>query len=454
MFLKQALLPISSLFISIAFLATGYGMLMTYIGLYLKQAGLSELVIGIINSAFFLGALLAAVFSQKLIVSVGHARSFSAFSAVMVIAFLGHTLHYQPWFWAGLRLLSGFAFYALLIVLESWLNEKSSSEDRGRVLAVYTVVFFLATAVGQLILGMDISSHLVFVLGSVLVLAALFLVAITRISQPQLQPFERYSLPKVLHIAPLALVGSVIGGFFVGGFYTMVPVFVLNTYGEQSVVASFMAISILGGLLAQWPVGTLSDRYGRRKLLAWAGLFSFAICLLLALFASQTWLFYLLGFLLGTSLFSIYPLSVARANDRLDHGKDLVEISRSLLFAYGIGSFLAPLILGAVLGLSGSLFFTVLALAALLLGGYALTAERIANEQLSVFVAVPAASGASLAQLDPRQDEQWVEDHKPNYPEEADHAASTDSATTDRGERHPSAEHAAEPMRDEDHTRP
>ena len=418
MFFKQALLPISSLFISIAFLATGYGMLMTYIGLYLKQAGLSELAIGIINSAFFLGALLAAVFSQKLIVTVGHARSFSAFSALMVMAFLGHTLHYDPWLWAILRLLSGFAFYALLIVLESWLNEKSSQDDRGRILAVYTVIFFMATALGQLILSLNVTSHMVFVLGSVLVLASLFLVAITRISQPVMQPFERYSLPKVLHIAPLALVGSIIGGFFVGAFYTMMPVFVLNTYQQQSVVASFMAISILGGLLAQWPVGTLSDRYGRRKLLAWAGLFSTVICLLLAMLATQIWLFYLLGFLLGTSLFSIYPLSVARANDRLDHGKDLVEISRSLLFAYGIGSFLAPLILGAVLGISGGLLFTVLAVAALLLGGYALSAEHIANEQLSVFVAVPAASGASLPQMDPRQDEQWVEAHKPDYPEE------------------------------------
>lgn len=433
MFFRQALLPIASLFISIAFLATGYGMLMTYIGLYLKQAGLAEMAIGMINSAFFLGALLAAIFSQKLIVNVGHARSFSAFSALMVVAFLGHTLRYDPWFWAMLRLLSGFAFYALLIVLESWLNEKSSSKDRGRVLAVYTVVFFMATALGQLILSLNVTSYLVFVLGSVLVLASLILVAITRISQPVLQPFERYSLPKVLQIAPLALVGSVIGGFFVGGFYTMMPVFVLNMYQQQTVVASFMAISILGGLVAQWPVGTLSDRYGRRKLLAWAGLFSAVICLLLAVLATQLWLFYLLGFLLGTSLFSIYPLSVARANDRLDHGKDLVEISRSLLFAYGIGSFLAPLILGAVLGISGGLFFTVLAIAALLLGVYALSAERIANKQLSVFVAVPAASGASLAQMDPRQDEQWVEAHKPDYPKETASEADATKQPREKG---------------------
>ena len=142
MFFKRALLPISSLFFSISLLATGYGLLMTFIGIFLKQEGLNEGAIGLINSAFFLGAMLAAIFSQKLIVTVGHARSFSAFSAIMVMAFLGHALWFDPWFWATLRLVSGFAFYAMLIVLESWLNEKSSSEDRGKILAIYTIVFW------------------------------------------------------------------------------------------------------------------------------------------------------------------------------------------------------------------------------------------------------------------------------------------------------------------------
>ena len=69
---------------------------------------------------------------------------------------------------------------------------------------------------------------------------------------------------------------------------------------------------------------------------------------------------------------------------------------------------------------------------ALLLGSYALTSERIANAQLSVFVAVPAASGASLAQMDPRQDEQWVELHKPDYPEQT--ADTTDEPKPTRGQ--------------------
>jgi MFS family permease len=385
---------------------------MTFIGIFLKQNGLAESSIGLINAAFFLGAMLAAIFSQKLIVTVGHARSFSAFSAIMVIAFLGHALWFDPWFWAGLRLVSGFAYYAMLIVLESWLNEKSSTQNRGKILAIYTFLFFLSLAIGQLLLLWDMQPTHVFLIGSILVLSSLVFVAITRIPQPVLKPFERYSMPKLMSIAPLALVGSLIGGVFVGAFYTMLPLYVLSRFDQTVAVSLFMTFTILGGLLAQLPVGILSDRLGRRKLLAWAG-FSSMLIMLLMLITPLLWdkslfLLYGLGFLLGMSLFSIYPLSVARANDELNENKDLVEISRTLLFSYGLGSFIAPLLLGLMLSLSVMAFFGTLSLIAFILGAYALRSERIADESMNVFVAIPASSGDVLAELDPRQDEQWV----------------------------------------------
>lgn len=418
MFFQRALLPISSLFFSISLLATGYGLLMTFIGIFLKQEGLNEGAIGLINSAFFLGAMLAAIFSQKLIVTVGHARSFSAFSAIMVMAFLGHALWFDPWFWATLRLVSGFAFYAMLIVLESWLNEKSSSEDRGKILAIYTIVFFLALALGQLLLMLEMSATTIFILGSILVLWSLVLVAVTRVTQPVLKPFERYSMPKLLSIAPLALVGSFIGGVFIGAFYTMLPLYVLNLFDQPKVVSLFMAITILGGLMAQLPVGMLSDRIGRRKMLALSGFFGAGVFLLMLvlplIWRESVALLYTVGFLLGVSLFSIYPLSVARANDVFDENTDLVEISRTLLFSYGFGSFIAPLFLGFVLGFSATAFFIVLTLFALALGYYSLRSERIPEDHMNVYVAVPAASGSVLAEMDPRMDEQWVEDHRPH----------------------------------------
>lgn len=169
------IVPISSLFIAIGFLAVGYGMILTFVGVYLKDIGISNTVIGIINAAFFLGAVISSILSQKIISTVGHIRSFAAFASLMVVSFLLHSLFLNEFLWAFLRFISGFAFYGLLIILESWLNEKSTERDRGKILAIYTIVFYLATAIGQLFLNIDEHfRQFIFTIGSILVLFSVF----------------------------------------------------------------------------------------------------------------------------------------------------------------------------------------------------------------------------------------------------------------------------------------
>ena len=172
-------------------------MILTFIGVYLKEMGISSSIIGLINGSFFLGAVLSSIFSQKIISSVGHIRSFAAFTSLMVITFLIHSLFFDVILWAILRIISGFSFYALLIIIESWLNEKSSQEDRSKILAIYTIIFYLSTAIGQLFLNID--EHFkqsIFTIGSVLVLVSVIFISLTKIKEPILKPFERYSFPK------------------------------------------------------------------------------------------------------------------------------------------------------------------------------------------------------------------------------------------------------------------
>ncbi len=396
-------LRILSLFFAIGFLAVGYGMILTFVGVYLKEMQVSNAIIGIINAAFFLGAVSSSIFSQKIISTVGHIRSFGAFASVMVISFLLHSVFFNEFLWALLRFVSGFAFYALLIILESWLNEKSSEENRGKILAIYTIVFYLATAIGQLFLTIDEHfKQMIFTLGSILVLCSVVIIALTKIKEPQLAPFEKYSVPKIFSIVPLATVSSFIGGFFVGGFFTMVPVYILMQEQSIEVVSYFMLITLMGGLISQWPIGLLSDKYGRRKLIAFCALFASVISFSFLFFSSSALLLYILGFLLGLSIFSIYPLAVARANDVVDENKDIVEISRALLFAYGIGSFVSPLLIGLGLSVTADFLFASFGVLGLFLWGYALSRERIADDNLSVYVNMPVASGAKLPQLDPR----------------------------------------------------
>ncbi|MGJ0303734.1 MFS transporter [Aliarcobacter cryaerophilus] len=404
--LRSYILPISSLFLSITFLAIGYGIMITYIGVYLKQAGASSFSIGLINSAFFLGAIASSIFSQKIISTIGHIRSFASFAALMVIAFLLHSVYLNEFFWGFLRLISGFSFYALLIIVESWLNEKSSNSQRGQILAIYTIIFYLSTALGQLFLTIPKDSEFfVFTVGSVLVLFSLITIAMTKIKEPILKPFEQYSFPKLYSIVPLALTGSFIGGFFVGSFFTMLPLTILHKFDSTTVLSIFMSLTLIGGLVSQWPIGKLSDKYGRRKLIAFCGFFTAFVSLLFIIVPELNSYYYILALLLGVTIFAIYPLSLARANDVLDENKDMVEISRALLFAYGAGSFISPIILGIIFTFLNyeAIFFIYLTIG-FFLGLYSLSRKRVADDDMSVFVNFPVTSGPVVAQMDPRQD--------------------------------------------------
>ena len=402
----DCILPISSLFLSITFLAIGYGIIITYIGVYLKQTGVSSFSIGLINSAFFLGAIASSIFSQKIISTIGHIRSFASFAALMVIAFLLHSIYLNEFFWGFLRLISGFSFYALLIIVESWLNEKSSNSQRGQILAIYTIIFYLSTALGQLFLTIPKDSEFfVFTVGSVLVLFSLITIAMTKIKEPILKPFEQYSFPKLYSIVPLALTGSFIGGFFVGSFFTMLPLTILHKFDSTTILSIFMSLTLIGGLVSQWPIGKLSDKYGRRKLIAFCGFFTAFVSLLFIIVPELNSYYYILALLLGVTIFAIYPLSLARANDVLDENKDMVEISRALLFAYGAGSFIAPIILGIIFTFLNyeAIFFIYLTIG-FFLGLYSLSRKRVADDDMSVFVNFPVTSGPVAAQLDPRHD--------------------------------------------------
>jgi uncharacterized membrane protein YfcA len=113
---------------------------------------------------------------------------------------------------------------------------------------------------------------------------------------------------------------------------------------------------------------------------------------------------------LGVGIFAIYPLSLSRANDVLDETKDIVEISRALLFTYGLGSFIAPIVIGLTFKfINQEGIFLIFAFLGVFLAIYSLSKQRIADDDLSLFVHMPVASGAIVPEFDPRQDEEWVE---------------------------------------------
>ena len=398
-----------SLFGSVFFLFAGYGLFLNSAGVKLAQMGVNNIAIGALNAAFFVGAALSAVVAHRIVTRVGHIRSFSVFGAVFAMAALGHMMMENLWLWAALRVLLGFCYFSILMVVESWFTERSLPRKRAKVLAIYNVVYYVAFTAGIALLSLKLSSSNIFTLAAILVMAAMLPVGLTKIAEPALPPRQRISLPHLLAIAPLALVGSFLAGIMVNGFFTMSSVFLLQQGFNLQQISLYLMLAMLGGFVVQFPVARLSNRYGRRNIiLMWAVLAAAtALAVLLAMWFWPGSLLphYITAFVFGCSLFTLYSLSLARANDVLPNNMNTVEISRSLLFCYGMGSLAAPLLLGVAMEQARHYgFYGVYLVCALLLALFAWRQKPVPQAERSVFVGMPGDSGAVIADLDPRNE--------------------------------------------------
>ena len=122
------------------------------------------------GATYFFGFTIGCLKGGELVKRVGHVRVFLAMSAIASAAPLIHGLVVQPLAWGLLRWLSGFCFSVLYIVIESWLNDRATNENRGAIFSIYAMIMMTGLATGQMMnLMYDPSGLELFIIASVLV---------------------------------------------------------------------------------------------------------------------------------------------------------------------------------------------------------------------------------------------------------------------------------------------
>ena len=407
-----------SLYSAIFFLFSGYSLFLNSAGIKLTQMGVNNLTIGALNAAFFVGGTISAIVSHRIISRVGHIRSFSVFGALFAIAALAHLMMEILWLWGIFRIILGFCHYSLLMVVESWFNARSNNENRAKVLAIYEVMYYTASASGVLLLSLNLSSNNIFTLAAILVIASTLPVGLTRMKQPDIPARQRISLPHVLSIVPLAWLACFMAGIFINGFFTMGSVFFLRQGFDLQQVSIYLGAAMVGGFTIQLMVAWLSNHFGRPRVIggcaAGAALAAFIGLLLLVCIPQIAWVQYIIAFIIGCSAFPLYALGLARANDVLPNNMNTVEVNRALLFVYGMGSLVGPLLLGGIMQLFNHYgFYSVYLIVALVLAIYAIKQPRVPKSERSIYVPVPGNSGPTIVTvLDPRN----VDSDKPFDP--------------------------------------
>ncbi|MEX2628355.1 MAG: MFS transporter [Tistlia sp.] len=413
--MRSTLASVGALMLSAGILVMGNGLQGTLLPVRAQLEAFSTPAIGLMGSFYFIGFGLGCVAGPLMIKRVGHIRTFAALAAIAAAVPLVHAVFPDPWPWTFLRVFTGLCFAGLYTVIESWLNERSSNETRGRVLSLYVVVNFIAIVAGQMLIGIgDPIDFQLFSLVAILVTLAVVPIALTTAMAPKPPTQMRLRLLRLYRLSPVGFVGCLVVGVTNGAFWTLAPAFVTASTGTTDRVAVFMSVAVAGGALMQWPLGRLSDRFDRRWVIIGA-------CFAAALSGAALFLYgpvptglYVAAAGFGATSLSMYALCVAHANDYVDPA-DAVETSSGLLLTFAAGAVAGPF-LGSMAMESfghGSLFLYT-AVFHLLLAGFAYYRMRqratLPTEAKDRFVAVEPRLSGQVFELDPRAEPTAAED--------------------------------------------
>ncbi|TVQ29392.1 MAG: MFS transporter [Geminicoccaceae bacterium] len=342
----QVLSGVWALLIGIVFIMLGNGMHFTLIGLRGGIEGFSPTELAIVTSAYFAGFLSGARLTPQLIRRVGHVRVFSALGSFMSAALIAFPLLTEPWAWTVLRLLVGFCMSGIYVTAESWLNDAATNETRGQVLSAYMIAQTLGIigAQGLLTLG-DPASAVLFIGASILVSISFGPILLSVTPIPAAEVARPMPLRELFSGSPLGTVGI----FLLGGAYAtqsgMGAVFGTEIGLTTDQIALFIAMLFGGALLMQYPIGWLSDRIDRRKVICGAATLGAAACAVGWLTGGGLWPLLASAFFAGGVTTPLYALFLAYTNDFLST-EDMPAASGGLVLTFGIGAILGPLVTG------------------------------------------------------------------------------------------------------------
>lgn len=340
---------ISALLIGYAILITGNGLFGTLVSLLIVHGGFSSVVVGVVQSSYYVGFLVGTLVASNLIARIGHHRAFSVFAAIATCAALGHPLSEQPAVWIVLRLAAGFCMAGIYTAMESWLNAAAPNQYRGQIFSLYLITNYLGTGGGQVLLkaGDPYGFELFSIVGALFAISLVPVtltgtqIAVTADSKERARAGIMLStLVYLYRTSPLGVWGCITSGLLHSTFNSMAPVYMSGVGYSVEGIARFMALAFIAGLVLQWPSGRMSDRYNRSLIsLGVSTIVTFLS--VIVTFLSKGIALELIVFLYVSVAFTLYGVIISDVNDSIAP-EHRIAISAALLLFFSVGGILGP----------------------------------------------------------------------------------------------------------------
>lgn len=395
--LKQQLRAISSLLTSVTFIGICVGMTSTLLSLRATLEDFGTITTGLIMSAYFIGFLFGTTRAPKDIRRVGYIRAFGGLAAIGAVSVLIQAIWIDPLVWFVMRFLTGFAMSAIFVIVEGWLNTMADNRNRGTVLSVYLVLIYGGLVIGQLLIGItDPSGFAAFAVIALMMNLSMIPILVSVTVEPTGHDTRKVSIRALFKTVPLGLVNAFIMQACFAMFYGIGPMYALYIGLSVTQISLFMAAFIVGGLLAQAPIGYLSDRFDRRWIMAGSAGCAAVMALVLAqLDASHAGWIYLAMGLFGASAVPMYALGMAHTNDFLQKD-EMVGATGAIIKVGAMGAIIGAPAVAALMELGGVRYFFLLLMALTAIVSvytlYRISRRGKATQAQSVFAMVPPSA--------------------------------------------------------------
>lgn len=312
----------------------------------MERRGISTTVIGLNVATFGLAALIATPFTSRLARSFGFIRCIFLAILINAATFIGFYSAPEFWMWFPLRLISGLAVSTLFVLSEFWISAIAPAKYRGLIIGVYVTVLSLGFAAGPVILTFTGTlGALPYVVGAILTFLSAVPLLLARNNAPQMEEKSSSKFSHFLIIAPVATGAALMFGAMESSAFALLPIYGLRLSYETNVVIFLASAMTLGNVAFQVPVGLLSDRMDRRRLLFACSLIAVVGAALIPVFSGSPLALMGLLFVWGGITGALYTVGLAHLGSRFS-GSDLANANSAFVFSYALGMLVGPALAG------------------------------------------------------------------------------------------------------------
>lgn len=343
---RSQVLAIATAILCIAVVGAGLSLSIPLLSFVLEQRGVSGTVIGLNTAMGGIATIMVAPFIPQLAARLGVRLLLIGALLLGAAVFVAFYFVGPLWLWFPLRFLYGASLAVLFVLSEFWINAAAPERSRGLVMGIYATVLSVGFALGPTVLTLvPRETFAPYLIGASLFLLAMIPVALAGRLAPKVEYSQHSSILMFLRAAPIAIMAAFVFGAVETGGMSFLPLYGLRMgYGETA-AALLVSILAVGNVVVQIPIGLISDKVDRRKLLLILGAVGTAGAALMPLVATRTEILFPIVAIWGGLVAGLYTVGLAHLGAEFK-GTQLAGANATFVIMYSMGMLAGPPVMG------------------------------------------------------------------------------------------------------------